>query len=73
MLPKLNGVKVPHRKNTAAMPAVAMPTPKTVTIPMNMHIGAPSKPCVNVGDMVKLRSQSNFLISYKVVSDGLDK
>ena len=54
MLPKLNGVKVPHRKNTAAMPAVAMPTPKTVTIPMNMHIGAPSKPCVNVGDMVKV-------------------
>ena len=54
MLPKLNGVKVPHRKNTAAMPAVKMPTPKTVTIPMNMHIGAPSKPCVSVGDMVKV-------------------
>ena len=54
MLPKLNGVKVPHRKNTAAMPAVKMPTPKTVTIPMNMHIGAPSKPCVNVGDLVKV-------------------
>ena len=30
-------------------------------------------PVFNVGDMVKLRSQSNFLISYKVVSDGLDK
>ena len=54
MLPKLNGVSVPHRKNTAAMPAVKMPTPKSVTIPMNMHIGAPSKPCVNVGDEVKV-------------------
>ena len=52
MLPKLNGVKVPHRKNTAAMPAVKMPTPKSVTIPMNMHIGAPSVPCVKVGDSV---------------------
>ena len=54
MLPKLNGVKVPHRKNTAAMPAVKMPTPKSVTIPMNMHIGAPSVPCVKVGDEVKV-------------------
>jgi len=54
MLPKLNGVKVPHRKNTAQMSAVKMPTPKTVTIPMNMHIGAPSVPCVKVGDLVKV-------------------
>lgn len=54
MLPKLNGVIVPHRKNTAGMPAVKMPSPKSVTIPMNMHIGAPSKPCVNVGDEVKV-------------------
>lgn len=54
MLPKLNGVKVPHRKNTATMPAVRMPAPKSVTIPMNMHIGAPSKPCVSVGDEVKI-------------------
>lgn len=54
MLPKLNGVIVPHRKNTAAMPAVKMPTPKSVTIPMNMHIGAPSVPCVKVGDEVKV-------------------
>lgn len=54
MLPKLNGVIVPHRKNTAAMPAVRMPSPKSVTIPMNMHIGAPSVPCVKVGDEVKV-------------------
>ena len=54
MLPKLNGVIVPHRKNTAAMPAVKMPTPKSVTIPMSMHIGAPAVPCVKVGDEVKV-------------------
>ena len=54
MLPKLNGVIVPHRKNTAAMPAVRMPSPKSVTIPMSMHIGAPANPCVKVGDEVKV-------------------
>ena len=31
-----------------------MPAPKTVTIPMSMHIGAPAKPCVKVGDPVKV-------------------
>lgn len=54
MLPKLNGVVVPHRKNTAALSAVRMPAPKSVTIPMNMQIGAPSVPCVKVGDEVKV-------------------
>ncbi len=54
MLPKLNGVIVPHRKNTAALAAVKMTAPKSVTIPMNMHIGAPSVPCVKVGDEVKV-------------------
>ena len=54
MLPKLNGVTVPHRKNTAKMPAVTMTPPKLVTIPMNMHIGAPAVPCVKPGDEVKV-------------------
>lgn len=54
MLPKLNGIIVPHRKNTASQQAVRMPSPKSVTIPMNMHIGAPSVPCVKVGDQVKI-------------------
>ncbi len=54
MFSKLSGVHVPHRKNTAAMPAVRMPVPKSVTIPMNMHIGAPSKPIVKNGDEVKV-------------------
>ncbi len=50
----LPGVKVPHRKNTAAMAALRMPAPKTVVIPMSMHGGAPAKPVVNVGDEVKV-------------------
>ncbi len=54
MFQRLHGVHVPHRKNTADMSAVRVPTPKSVTIPMNMHIGAPSKPVVKVGDLVKV-------------------
>ena len=48
----LKGVSVPHRKNTAAVAALRMPSPKTVTIPMSMHIGKPSEPVVKVGDNV---------------------
>ena len=50
----LKGVHVPHRKNTADKSALRMETPKTVTIPMSMHIGAPAKPVVKVGDEVKV-------------------
>ncbi len=48
----LKGVLVPHRKNTADKPARRMDPPKTVKIPMSMHIGAPAKPIVKVGDAV---------------------
>ena len=48
----LNGVHVPHRKRTAGQSAVYMPAPKSVTIPMLMHIGAPARPTVKVGDRV---------------------
>lgn len=48
----LHGTKVPHRKHTAALSAVRMPTPSVVTIPMQMHIGRPAKPVVSVGDKV---------------------
>jgi electron transport complex protein RnfC len=51
---KLRGVRVPHRKNTAEEAAVRLPPPLAVTIPMSMHIGAPAKPVVQVGDEVKL-------------------
>ena len=50
----LKGVHVPHRKNTADMPGLRMEPPKTVTLPMSMHIGAPAKPVVKIGDEVKV-------------------
>jgi len=50
----LNGIHVPHRKNTASKAPVRMTAPKTVTLPMSMHIGAPARPTVKVGDPVKV-------------------
>ncbi len=50
----LHGVHVPHRKNTQDKPILRMAPPKSVTIPMSMHIGAPAKPIVKVGDLVKV-------------------
>lgn len=51
---KMSGVHVPHRKNTCGMQAVRVPAPKSVVIPMNMHIGAPAKPIVKKGDLVEV-------------------
>lgn len=51
---KLHGVHAPHRKNTAGDKPHRMPVPAVVTIPMSMHIGAPAKPVVSVGDEVKV-------------------
>lgn len=48
----LHGVHVPHRKNTADQSATRLTGVKSVTIPMQMHIGAPAKPVVKVGDLV---------------------
>ena len=50
----LRGIRVPHRKNTDKTPAVRMDVPKSVTIPMSMHIGGFARPIVNVGDTVKV-------------------
>ena len=50
----LPGIHVPHRKNTRKSPTVRIDTPKTVTIPMVMHIGKPATPIVKVGDLVKV-------------------
>lgn len=50
----LHGAHVPHRKNTAGMPAVRMDTPKTVSIPVLMHIGKPASPVVKAGDHVDI-------------------
>lgn len=51
----LHGVHVPHRKNTADQQPEQLRLANTpVTIPMSMHIGAPAKPVVAVGDLVKV-------------------
>ncbi len=50
----LHGIHVPHRKNTQDKPVVRIDTPKTVKIPMSMHIGKPARPVVKVGDLVKV-------------------
>lgn len=51
---KLNGVHAPHFKNTADCVPEKVPVPVEVVLPMSMHIGAPSKPVVKVGDEVKV-------------------
>ncbi len=49
---KLGKTHIPHRKNTAKMPAVRMTPPATVRISMSQHIGAPAIPVVKAGDRV---------------------
>ena len=49
---KLGKTHIPHRKNTAEMPAVRMAPPATVLLPMSQHIGAPANPVVKAGDKV---------------------
>ena len=51
---KLNGVHVRHCKNTADSIPQRIPVPKTVCIPMAMHIGSPAKLTVKAGDKVKV-------------------
>lgn len=46
------GVKVDHRKNTAELEIVSIPTPSQVVLPMSQHIGVPCTPTVKVGDTV---------------------
>ena len=49
---KTGKIKLPHRKRTADMKDVRIPTPTTVVIPMSQYIGAPALPIVKVGDKV---------------------
>ena len=51
---KINGVSVPHYKNTAGCAPEEIPTPSEVKLPMSMHSGAPAKPVVSIGDSVKV-------------------
>lgn len=50
----LNGVKVPHSKNTAEMETVEMPVPDKVVIPMKQHMGRECTPTVKLTDLVKV-------------------
>ena len=71
MASKLHGIKLPERKTTEGMPSVKMPAPETVTIPTAMHIGAPVKPVVKVGDEVfvgTLIAEDNEKLSAPVYS-----
>ena len=51
---RAGGVHLAHRKNTASLETKIMPIPDVVHISMSQHIGAPCKPVVAVGDMVKV-------------------
>ena len=75
----LRGVHLPHRKNTANMAAVPLAAPKTVVLPMVMHIGKPAKPVVKVGDHVDVGTlvaeQDGFISSpiYASISGTVTK
>ena len=45
---------VEGKEPTEHLPLVKFPEPKTVVIPMSMHLGAPATPVVAVGDTVKV-------------------
>ncbi len=49
---KLGKTRVPHRKNTSAMPPVRIDAPEIVILPVAQHIGAPANPVVKAGDTV---------------------
>ncbi len=49
---RLSGVKLLHKKNTADCIPQRLPLPKSVVIPMSMHIGKPAVPVVKVGEHV---------------------
>lgn len=51
---RMSGAKVQHHKNTQDLVPVRIPVPEKVSIPMSMHIGAPCKLQVKVGDEVKV-------------------
>ena len=50
--PTRGGIRIPHIKDTAGAVSLVMPVPKSVVIPMRMHIGAPCEPVVSPGDRV---------------------
>ena len=49
---KTGKTKIPHKKHTADMKGIRIPTPATVVLPMSQYIGAPALPIVKVGEKV---------------------
>jgi electron transport complex protein RnfC len=48
------GVHLPDEKELSnGAPSIALPLPKQLIVPLQQHIGAPSQPCVAVGDRVR--------------------
>ena len=56
----------PHDKKAATnkKPIEALPPPAHVVIPMSLHIGAPCRPCVTVGDHVNVGQQIGEMTAY---------
>ena len=50
---KLGGIHPEENKISAQQPIEVVPIPKTVFIPVSQHLGAPAKPIVIKGDVVK--------------------
>ena len=50
---KLGGIHPEENKISAQQPIEVVPIPKTVFIPVSQHLGAPAKPIVQKGDIVK--------------------
>ncbi|MGE4588040.1 MAG: electron transport complex subunit RsxC [Acidaminococcaceae bacterium] len=49
------GTHIPAEKDiTSSLPIIRMDAPEYVYLPLSMHIGAPAKPIVSVGEKVKL-------------------
>ena len=48
----IGGAMLPHLKASSETETIIMPAPAVVSIPMQQHIGAPSKPIVKKGDKV---------------------
>ncbi|MDA3879647.1 MAG: electron transport complex subunit RsxC [Prolixibacteraceae bacterium] len=68
---KIGGVHPAENKITATKAVEKLPLPKTVTIPVAQHIGAPSKVIVKRGDMVKagqVIAQSSGFVSTNIHS-----
>ncbi len=50
---KLGGIHPEENKISAQQPIEVAPIPQTVSIPVSQHLGAPAKPIVEKGDLVK--------------------